>query len=639
MNEKKGVTDAIKISSPFKEKFYDIFFKTFPDPLFVTDIYGKIIDVSDSLLNLWGIKRKKEELIGQSGFKFLDPKYLRIVKKDHQKALEKGHFSNSLYKIRRKDGQVFYIKISASLIKDANDNPRYFIGVLRDITNEKKLRTELKKNKEMFQLVLDNIPQFIFWKDIDSVYLGCNKNFSRVAGVGTPDNIIGKTDFNLPWEKSQAESFYEIDRLVMESNKPEFHIIETQLQADGKEAWLDTNKIPLHNSKGEVVGLLGTYEDITERVLAKKALEKSEKKYRHLFDNSPYAIALLDLKGNIVDCNDTVKKFLTELTKKDIIGRNIYDMLLGINKDKIPMVKTFLYKIVQGRIHHSFELKLNKRNGEAIWLSVYASVLNIEDETLIQLMVTDITEKKLAEDKIIESEKKYRESYSQANLYKDLFAHDISNILQSIKSANEIMEIFLDNPQKSKEIREVSNIIKEQILRGARLVDNIHKLSQIEGADYLLKKTNLNETLKDSIEFLYNWVPNYNLNIEVDSAEENVVVNANELLYDVFENLLINAVKYNKNDIKEILIKISKKEIENKIYVQLEFLDNGIGVEDVRKNQIFQRAYNKDKSVRGFGLGLSLVKKIIESYDGKIWVEDRIKGDHSKGSNFIILLP
>ena len=77
-----------------------------------------------------------------------------------------------------------------------------------------------------------------------------------------PKNIVGKTDFDLVWKFEEAESFYEIERLVMESGKPEFHIIKPQLQAEGKQAWLDINRIPLYGSGGKVIGLLGTYDQI-----------------------------------------------------------------------------------------------------------------------------------------------------------------------------------------------------------------------------------------------------------------------------------------------------------------------------------------------------------------------------------------
>lgn len=130
---------------------------------------------------------------------------------------------------------------------------------------------------QLLQLVMDNIPQFIFWKDRNSVFLGCNRNFAKIAGFDSPEELVGKTDYDMPWRPEEAEFFRRIDRDVMESGRPRYHIIEPQLQAGGKEAWLDTNKIPLFDDHGEVVGILGTYEDITERKLAQEALQHAQK--------------------------------------------------------------------------------------------------------------------------------------------------------------------------------------------------------------------------------------------------------------------------------------------------------------------------------------------------------------------------
>jgi len=129
-----------------------------------------------------------------------------------------------------------------------------------------KSQADLMKSSQMLQLVLNTIPQHIFWKDRQSVYLGCNRNFARVSGVGEPTNIVGKTDYDLAWKREEADFFVEQDRRVMESGSPAYHTIEPQLQADGKEAWLDTTKVPILDIQGEVVGILGTYEDITERI-------------------------------------------------------------------------------------------------------------------------------------------------------------------------------------------------------------------------------------------------------------------------------------------------------------------------------------------------------------------------------------
>jgi PAS domain S-box-containing protein len=130
---------------------------------------------------------------------------------------------------------------------------------------------------QLLQLVMDNIPQYIFWKDRDSRYLGCNRNFARAAGFERPEELVGKDDFDMPWKREESEFFREVDRRVMGSGRAEYHIIEPQLQADGRQAWVDTNKVPLFDEHGEIVGILGTYEDITERKLGQEALQHAQK--------------------------------------------------------------------------------------------------------------------------------------------------------------------------------------------------------------------------------------------------------------------------------------------------------------------------------------------------------------------------
>ncbi|MFW9971177.1 MAG: sensor histidine kinase, partial [Candidatus Odinarchaeota archaeon] len=115
--------------------------------------------------------------------------------------------------------------------------------------------------------------------------------------------------------------------------------------------------------------------------------------------------------------------------------------------------------------------------------------------------------------------------------------------------------------------------------------------------------------------------------------------NANELLQDVFENIILNAVKYNEKDEVCIFIKVSKTQNDGNEYNKIEFIDNGIGIPDERKLIIFKQGNRDLKGTKGMGLGLSLVKRILNAFNGKIWVEDKVKGDFTQGSNFIILLP
>jgi len=181
-------------------------------------------------------------------------------------------------------------------------------------------------------------------------------------------------------------------------------------------------------------------------------------------------------------------------------------------------------------------------------------------------------------------------------------------------------------------------VIKALIIRGANLVSNIRKLSQLENATNSLKRTEICNILKESIDYYKTSYPDKKINIKVELISKQLYIKANKFIRDVFENILINALLHNKSSIPEINIKISKEQEDTINYLKINFQDNGVGVGDARKERIFQRGYGKDKSIRGMGLGLALVKKIIDNYNGKIWVEDRVKGDHSKGSNFVLLI-
>ena len=152
-------------------------------------------------------------------------------------------------------------------------------------------------------------------------------------------------------------------------------------------------------------------------------------------------------------------------------------------------------------------------------------------------------------------------------------------------------------------------------------------------------KIELSRYLNESIKFVKKAYTERNISIITRDLNKKYYTIANELLQDVFDNILINAIKYNENTGIEIIIKISKPVIDNKDFLQVEFIDNGIGVTDIRKDLIFQPGHREIKGTKGMGIGLSLVSKIIEIFKGKIWVEDKVKGDYSQGSKFIVLLP
>jgi len=132
------------------------------------------------------------------------------------------------------------------------------------------------KQREFIVELIDHLPSAIFWKDTASVFLGCNKMFSDLAGLDSPQKIVGKTDFDLPWGEFQGAAYRKDDREIIQSKQPKLSIEEPQTLADGTEIILLTSKIPLLSQDGEIMGILGIFHDITERKKMEQSLARAK---------------------------------------------------------------------------------------------------------------------------------------------------------------------------------------------------------------------------------------------------------------------------------------------------------------------------------------------------------------------------
>ncbi|TXT65047.1 MAG: putative Integral membrane sensor hybrid histidine kinase [Promethearchaeota archaeon] len=232
-----------------------------------------------------------------------------------------------------------------------------------------------------------------------------------------------------------------------------------------------------------------------------------------------------------------------------------------------------------------------------------------------------------------EREESLNQAYNRTNFYKNLFAHDINNIFQNILSSLELYDL------EGKNIEKYHDSIKNQLIRGNKLVKNVIKLTELDEYKEELKKMSLHQALEHAISFLKESYSNKSIKIDLNLPEEPIKIQANELINDIFENILINAVKYNQNNLIKIKIKTSIITKKNQQYSKIQFIDNGIGIHPSRREEIFKTDIQKTSKTKGLGLGLSLVKKVIELYNGDLWVESRVEGEYEKGSNFVLIIP
>ncbi len=227
---------------------------------------GKIIDANPAALAMFGLE-KDADLVGRDLLEFVLPECHETVVKQMQSETVQPYEIVGL----RVDGSTFPLETSTRVYREGGRVIR--VSSVRDITERKRIENAVQESRRLLQLVMDNIPQAVFWKDRNLVYLGCNRAFAEDAGLASPEEIIGKTDYDMPW-KPEAELYRADDQKVMEAGQPKMNFEEPQTTPTGDTIWLRTSKVPMLDADGKVFALLGMYEDITERKQAEQELRR-----------------------------------------------------------------------------------------------------------------------------------------------------------------------------------------------------------------------------------------------------------------------------------------------------------------------------------------------------------------------------
>jgi two-component system phosphate regulon sensor histidine kinase PhoR len=257
---------------------------------------------------------------------------------------------------------------------------------------------------------------------------------------------------------------------------------------------------------------------------------------------------------------------------------------------------------------------------------------DVRQLTLLMNGVWRIILNKRAKDALIESK-------SQAELYVDLMAHDINNMNQI---ALGFLELALEKLDRNGVLEANDRYLLEKptdtLNNSADLIKNVKKLQSARMGGLKNRMIDVCTVLGRVIEE-YAHIPNREIAINYTPSEGYYVM-ANDLLRDVFSNIVGNSVKHSSPD-KPLIIDIRaiKVRAQGKDFYTIIFEDNGPGISDPRKAEIFARFDKKYKKTTVGGLGLGLVKTLVDDYGGKVWAEDRVKGDHTKGARFVVMLP
>lgn len=492
----------------------------------------------------------------------------------------------------------------------------------------------LNEPNEIYRLIFENSDDVISILDLNMKILYGNQAYKRILGYSL-DEVLGEDAIKFVHPKDVDLSM----RLFQEGLRTKQKIAEIRIKhKNGSYIWFEI-QCQIFKDLENKRNILLISRNINEKKDTIEKLIESEEKYRTILEQS--IVGIFIIQDNAIKFVTQGMSELNEYSIEELSTWKIKELSNSLHPEDRDRVLQRMAKFAEfgSEIAPSNTFRIITKSGKIRWLNSYTRTIHYKGKAAMMVLALDATEQMEAKLKLVESEKKYQKAYNRSEFLKDIFVHDINNILQNILSSSEILTFYLNNPEQKNKLEEILEIISEQVKRGSNLILNVQKISNIEEHASSLAPIEIVELLNQAIKNVTQNLDKNTYEILVDLSENRFFINADYLLIDVFENIILNAIKHNDQDIKKIHVKFYREENENQRLIRMEFKDNGLGIENFWKDKVFLRGFEGNSDRRGMGLGLYLVKTIINIYGGLIRVEDRIKGDHSKGSKFIIIIP
>lgn len=486
----------------------------------------------------------------------------------------------------------------------------------------KRAETEsrLQESENMLRQVLNNIPTRVFWKDLDGVYLGCNYNFAQDAGFASEKEVIGNSDYQMPW-KTEAASYRHDDKIVINNGIPRLKYEEVQTTSSGERVWLRTNKLPLRNVDETIIGILGSYDDISAEKNKEMLVRESESRLavaQHIAQVGSWEWHVASEEN--IWSEETFRILGMDPKRKDISFADLYK---AIHKDEAQAIQTLIDEKTVLKQPYDYEARIHTYDGLDKVIAVRAQFDFDEEGEISRIYGTmqDITERKRME--------KMKDDFIST------VSHELRTPLTSIKGSLGLLNNMLSSSSEAKMVSLLS-IAQNNTDRLLFLINDILDISKIESGHIVFhfQPLDLVALTEEAISNNSSYANDVSLNF-VDPPDHCVWVNADrDRLLQVVYNLLSNAAKFSTPG---GVVDISIHEGDGKVLLSVQ--DYGVGIAKDFIPQLYEKFTQADssssRSAGGTGLGLSISKTIVERHNGSIEVASEI----GKGSTFSVALP
>ena len=612
ITERKRAEDALQVASAYNRSLIE----ASADPLVTIAPDGRITDVNAATEAVTGFRR--ETLIGTDfSDYFTDPAKARL---GYLTVFKEGSVKDYPLEIRHRDGCVTPVIYNASVYRDESGEVTGVFAAARDITERKRVEEALRESEERFKAVFDRAALGIAMANQEGYLVDSNPVYQAMLGY-TREELQQKCIYDVT-HPGDVERNRELEQQLKDGMVDKYQNHKRYIRKDGQVIWANVNVSAIRNPDGSLKYNLGVVEEITERKKAEDALQESERKFRVLAESTKAGIVLYR-DNKFVYVNPMLEK-ITGYTKEELISMDFWDT---VHPEHRELVRGRGMARQHGKdVPQTYEFKILTRSGETKWVELSASHIEYEGMPTILSTVFDITDRK-------RSEAELQDAKSQAELYLDLMGHDINNLNQI---GIGFLEMALDTIKMKKEERELITRPLDALEASTRLIANVRKLQKVREGGLNFHDINIRKMIQDIVP-RYSDTPGREVRINC-TAGCDCIVRANDLLDDVFSNIIGNAVKHSRGPL-DIDVFVSNVEIGDRKYCLVAIEDTGPGIPDGLKDRLFTRFEPGGKKGDRKGIGMYLVNALVKDFHGKVWVEDRVRGDHARGARFMIMLP
>ena len=519
----------------------------------------------------------------------------------------------------RKDGSTINVSTTASPIFNDEGNIIGISWISRDITRQIQAKKALRESEEKYRAIFEHSAVGIGRVRPDGTYIEVNQKMCDITGY-TRDELLGKTFMSITHPDDLDWSQDMVAQLL--AGETDSYMIEKwYIRKDSSVRFVNLTVSLIRSPNGEPEYLIPVVSDITEC----KRAEEGVRMQADLIDLSPDAIIVRLPDGTITFWSRGAES-LYGWTKNEALGQQ-------------------MQRLLNVRFPKPFEKLLEELQQTGFWTGELVHTTRDKREIVVQSCWRARLEKRGKIREIMESnvditerkrwEVELADARAQSEFYMDLISHDINNMNQI---AMGFLEMGLESFSLNKEERELLEKPLDTIRNSSRLIDHVRKLKHVSEGSLKMHAIDLCNILS-GVKAEYSDIPGRKVTIDFTPVPLCYIV-ANELIKDVFSNLIGNAVKHSDPQ-KPLTISIRIEQVteEEKTYYKVLVEDNGPGIPDDLKKNLFTRFERSKTKASGKGLGLFLVRTLVEDFRGRVWVEDRVPGDYSKGARFIVMVP